>query len=117
VRTAADVAWELKEKGSALLGWVRGSGEHDLGEELARIVEKSRAQLADKYRKPLSGEVKVYQSQDGPEALIEGYDVGDEASTLRCYGVHDSTSSLYVRVARHVIWEEAEAIPYSDIQA
>lgn len=117
VRTAAGVAWEREEEGSALFGWVPRSGVQDLGEVLAGVVEKSRAQLADKYRKPLSGEVKVYQSQDRPEALIEGYDAGDEASTLRCYGLNASTSSLYVRVASNVIWEEAEAIPYSDIQA
>lgn len=89
----------------------------DLGEELAGIVEQSRIQLADQCRKPLSGEVKVFHSQDGPETLIDSYDTGSEASTLRCYGLNAATSNLYVREAGNVSWEEAGSIPYSDIQA
>ncbi|MDF2049580.1 hypothetical protein [Arthrobacter sp. Cr_A7] len=117
VRTAAEVAWERKEEGSALFGWRRLSKRvQDLGEELAGIVEKSRTQLADQYRKPLSGEVKVFHSQEGPETLIDSYDAGSEASALRCYGLNAATSNLYVREAGDVAWEEAEAIPYSDIQ-
>lgn len=117
VRTAAGVAWDQEEVSSALLFRVHRSGEQDLGEELAGVVEKSRTQLAEKYRKPLSGEVKVYRSQDGLESMIDSYDAGDGASTIHRYGVTASTSSLYVRVASHAIWEEAEAISYSRIQA
>jgi hypothetical protein len=117
VRTATGVAWDRQEEGSALFGWMRRSRpDPDLAEELAGIVEKSRARLAAQYRNPLSGEVKVFTSRSGPEVLIDSYDTGDEASTLRCYGLNTSTSGLYLREAGNVSWEEADAIPYSDIQ-
>lgn len=80
--------------------------------ELVDFVEKMRGELDGKFRGG-RGEVNVFYRDDGLQALVETYDIGNEVSTISCYEFNPALQVIDVRTSDGIEWEEGSSIPPS----
>ncbi len=80
--------------------------------ELVDLVEKVRGELDEKFTGG-RGEVNVFYRDDGLQALVETYDIGNEVSAVSCYEFHPALQVIDVRTSDGIAWEEGGSIPPS----
>jgi hypothetical protein len=80
--------------------------------QLVDLVEKVRGELDEKFRGG-RGEVNVFYRDDGLQALVETYDIGNEVSAISCYEFHPALQVIDVRTSDGIEWEDCGSSPPS----